>query len=431
MGKKTAPRITPATKKVPQKKSLPLPKWITFKTAGILCCILAVFAIGIIVGRKSTEHPVPDGMSSVGSINVKPGPWGNLLYLPITISAPEAILKVTGVEEESVQWVFEGYSRASLARVLGSSGVSAELQNALLNSPSPSGSQNNLVLNPSRETVDKLASSGALASVYKILGKSRGNEQCKWPVLVKNVDKFRDLGISGATTSLLKKMSCQAGNFLVCYCMPYVLAAIPAYEEKVSLIKALSRQETMLLRMKITPETNVDALVSYWGKGRRSSNVRALLESLKNLPNGGTLSVAQLLPTLPTSLLYTFPMPQNKIIGTTPTQNCSWTAMNFFCDSQPDPKLSDANVVVATLQKDYYTVQSDPEFGDVAVFVTPDNLMVHLAVYIADDIVYTKNGPGLQHPWIFSHISDLLESYSFVIEPGQKLSVTYFRKKIF
>ena len=239
---------------------------------------------------------------------------------------------------------------------------------------------------------------------------------------------MRDADVSAATVALLKKMSCQEGKFLICYCMPYVLAKIPTYEEKVSFIKALSSQETMLIRLKITPTTDIDALVAYWGKSYWAHNVRALLESLKKLPNGGITDIIHLLPPLPTSLLYTYPAPQNSSIRLVVSRNCSWTAFNFF-NEIPEAKFSDANYVAEKIKTDYYPVLSDPHFGDVIVFLTPDTLLIHVAVYIADDIVYTKNGDNPSHPWIFSHIADLLESFSYAVPPGQNLSMLYFRNK--
>ncbi len=42
-----------------------------------------------------------------------------------------------------------------------------------------------------------------------------------------------------------------------------------------------------------------------------------------------------------------------------------------------------------------------------------DFMKIHSAVYIADDICFTKNGGTAVRPWMLSTISDLLEQYSF------------------
>ncbi len=58
-----------------------------------------------------------------------------------------------------------------------------------------------------------------------------------------------------------------------------------------------------------------------------------------------------------------------------------------------------------------------------------DFMKIHSAVYIADDICFTKNGGTAVHPWMLSTISDLLEQYSFQVDDGRQLTVNYFRSK--
>jgi hypothetical protein len=37
---------------------------------------------------------------------------------------------------------------------------------------------------------------------------------------------------------------------------------------------------------------------------------------------------------------------------------------------------------------------------------------IHSAVYLADDIVFTKNGNNYAQPWMLMHLKDLLAEYS-------------------
>ena len=45
---------------------------------------------------------------------------------------------------------------------------------------------------------------------------------------------------------------------------------------------------------------------------------------------------------------------------------------------------------------------------DIAVFLAPDQTMRHVAVYLADDLYFTKNGDNPWHPWVYSTLDDLL-----------------------
>ena len=56
-------------------------------------------------------------------------------------------------------------------------------------------------------------------------------------------------------------------------------------------------------------------------------------------------------------------------------------------------------------------------------------IAIRSAVYLADDIVFTKNGSTVYYPWMLSSISDLVKMYSFMVPQGQQLTITYFRNK--
>lgn len=56
---------------------------------------------------------------------------------------------------------------------------------------------------------------------------------------------------------------------------------LPSEVERVHLLKTLSRQSTLLMKLLVGPETDVGALERYWGKVGRAKDLRPLLESLK------------------------------------------------------------------------------------------------------------------------------------------------------
>src|SRR3974377_9553 len=123
------------------------------------------------------------------------------------------------------------------------------------------------------------------------------------------------------------------------------------------------------------------------------------------------------MPPFPPSLLYTYPVPQNPLNGPPVRQDCHWTSFNFFRD-QPDARFNDPNYITDKLKTDYYLVAVEPRYGDLVLFITPDFRIIHSAVFIADNVVYTKNGPNPVRPWILLTISDLLDLYSFDVPPG-------------
>ena len=121
------------------------------------------------------------------------------------------------------------------------------------------------------------------------------------------------------------------------------------------------------------------------------------------------LDATQLLPSLPRRYLYTFYSGDVPIVGTLP--NCPWTSRHFFnttpLDYHRDPRLATLHV-----SEDYNPVAEPYMFGDVLMFISRPSTPMHSCVYIADDIVYTKNGQSAACPWILMKLSDVKRIYS-------------------
>jgi hypothetical protein len=169
----------------------------------------------------------------------------------------------------------------------------------------------------------------------------------------------------------------------------------------------------------------VKALADYWAKGPETASVRTLLQSLATTKQGTWISVAHLLPPLPASQLYEYPLAGDGSADGA-VHDCHWTSINFFRRT-PDPLCAQPGHLTQTLQTDYYTVPDVPRYGDVVMLTKPDGTAVHSAVVLADDIVFTKNGATAAHPWMISTMPALLRRYSFEVAPDQQLTVSYFR----
>jgi hypothetical protein len=55
-------------------------------------------------------------------------------------------------------------------------------------------------------------------------------------------------------------------------------------------------------------------------------------------------------------------------------------------------------------------VESPYRFGDVLCFLE-DGEGLHTCVFIADDIVFTKNGESLMAPWVLMQLKDVESIY--------------------
>jgi hypothetical protein len=173
--------------------------------------------------------------------------------------------------------------------------------------------------------------------------------------------------------------------------------------------KALSRQHAVFAGLAIKPDTDIDKLAGYWSNipNVRFVDIRPLLEALKALPEGGNLSLFYLLPKFARDRLYTYPLPSHP---GDPVQDCHWTTFNFSNDT-PDNRFNDPNFAVQYISQNYYHISAPSLYGDILLLMTDKSEIKYSAVYLADDLVFTKNGNNYRQPWMIMRIPDLLATY--------------------
>lgn len=150
---------------------------------------------------------------------------------------------------------------------------------------------------------------------------------------------------------------------------------------------------TLLMKVRVSPQSNLATLKNYWGRGDRGAVVQPLLESLTKVPEGEAVNVSHFLPAIARTRLYTFPDARK---SKPPRQDAFWTGMNFFADT-PDNSLTNAERVEAKLTADYVLVTNQFGFGDVVVMRNSDRQISHLCVHIADNIVFSNCDADASH----------------------------------
>jgi hypothetical protein len=424
------PRSAPAIPATPPKAGIPrstrIPGGRAFRKALLVLAGIGIGALAThFVHRNSRDGEIP---SEVGS-PVPSGPWGELYRVPFTIAAPEELLSIQKIEARGTHWVFRNFTASELANLFESAGVPADQRDALLDPAVAHYAAADIELTPTPQMVVTLPGRARLA-IYRQLAQFPEN-RADFHFIHKDTlgDRFDDSGVSGDTLALFHTCCCEHGDYLVLGGLPALLARIPDYAEKLRFMKALTRQKTMLLSIRVTKETDIKALENYWAKGQWAPSIRSILESVGRIPGGTFMNVMTLLPPLPAAELNFFPVVHNNPANSpAPVRDCHWTSLNFFRDPS-EPQYTDPSTFSKEVAANYYSVSSDPRYGDVLIFSKPDGEIVHSAVFIADDIVFTKNGATAIFPWMLSTIPDLLKQYSFLAPDDQKLTLRYYRNK--
>jgi hypothetical protein len=339
----------------------------------------------------------------------KSGPWGDLKYVRITIEPPDEFVPVDDRVFEKTRWHFAGYQRSQLADLFNACDLTPAQRAGLLDTNTWSDAINDIVVTPSDRLILEL-SEAARTKIYSVLAESVLNDFQYWPFTFRldGFDEwFQRSGVSDATRALVRRLTYRRGQSLCFSDLPEVFAQIPTVAERRRLFKTLSRNSTLLMKLQINPDTDTDDLYSYWAKGGRAKDLKPLLESLTKVPGGITIDVAHLLPPFARKRLNSYPFPQADPSVAAP--DCFWTALNFF-NEPPDDRYRDDNVWKAELQANY-TVVTQPTYGDLIFLLRPDDSPLHAAVYVADDVVFTKNGGNYRQPWILMEWADLMARY--------------------
>ena len=98
--------------------------------------------------------------------------------------------------------------------------------------------------------------------------------------------------------------------------------------------------------------------------------------------------------------------------------------MNFFSEV-PQDSMSNLNYVAEVVLRDWEQIYSQPMLGDLIFFQEERQNIFHSAVYVADDVLFTKNGPAIVRPWILMRESDLLGFYPQLTA----VNVVFYRRK--
>ncbi len=363
-------------------------------------------------------RPKPDA-------NVLPaGRWGELEFLRITIEPPEDCIPASQATPDSIRWVFKGYSATKLSELLQSAGLTSAQQH-LFDAPGRRETKGDtIVLLPDAPFVIDLAPA-ARVKIYTALAEFPENSSQQSPYHLRKDaadDWFDQTGLTPEIIALTKRLLYERNSNVFFSDENIVLPRLQTATERIRFLKTLSRKSTLLVQLKIQPDSDVTAIARYWGRGRRSKDVTPLLESLARLPGGAKIDIAHLLPPFPRSLLYGFPLASDKPEDA--THDCHWTSLNFLKE-RPDERLTNIDFVKQTLLNDYYPVAGEPDYGDIMVLVQPDGVVVHSCVYLAAGVVFTKNGSAFSVPWLLSNLDAVVAFYT--ISPP--LSVRCYRAK--
>ena len=401
-----------------------------FTLAGLIIFSLALMGGASLAGYKLAVRTKPDLVQDTFAVNPKDksrsvhvGPWGELVTRDIQLERPVEYLTDETTNPRPDKWEFQGLNPEAVKSLLVADGLSSQ-QTATVMSRTSASSTGILVV-PSPDFLLSL-DAGTRAKLYLALAGKGVNLYVDFPFIFPGsaIDSiYADPRLNPEDVALLKRLIYPNGEAQQLSDYQTLMCQIPTVARRVAVAQALSRQSAVFAGLVIKPDTDIDKIAAYWSNvpNVRFTDVRPLLEALKALPEGGNLSLFYLLPKFARDRLYTFPLPPQP---GEPVMDCHWTTFNFSNDT-PDNRFNDPQYAVNYIQKNYYQIAAPSICGDILLLMNDRNEVKHSAVFLADDIVFTKNGNNYRQPWMLMRIRDLLATYPAT--PAMK--AVYMRQK--
>jgi hypothetical protein len=402
-----------------------------FSLTGLIVFSLALMAGSAFVAWKLTvvTHPKLAETFAVDSkdksSSVHDGPWGELLLRDISLERPVEYLNDEVARPRPELWTFNGLPAARVKALLLQNGLTEDQAAAALAPARTLEINGGTQLAPTADFLLSL-SPAVRQKLYPVLAGHGVNQYLDYPYTfpadtIQSI--YADDRLNPEDVALLKQLVYPNGTAQQLADYQFILNQIPTTERRIALATALSRQSAVLARLVVRPDTDIDKVAAYWGNmpGVRFTDVRPLLESLKQLPEGGNISLLYLLPKFARDRLYTYPLPTQP---GEPNLDCHWTTFNFSSDT-PDNRFNNPVFTTQFIEKNYYQIAAPGQYGDVLLLLDRQNEIKHSAMFLADDLVYTKNGSNYRQPWMIMRIADLLATYP----ANPPVRAVYMRKK--
>jgi hypothetical protein len=341
----------------------------------------------------------------------KPGPWGDMEYYYIYLEPPDRVVDDMVLPEPSTKWCFPGGTEASVRAILDEAEIPVELQNYLLDAEHRA--QQGEVLTVFPPLPDLLAMTPTQrAALYGELAKNALNKFCAEPIVIPDNDAETWLAQSRLRPELremVMKMIYTRGETLCFSDLPAVMSMVQSEKEARDVVQTLWRKRTLMLQLNVRTQSEFTEAVRYWSGDGRNTEVESIIVPAADSEGIERLDCVHLLPALPRRYLYSYPT--DELTMTAKLPDCNWTSLNFF-GATPFIYHTDAQLLTQRLREAYDAVEMPYRLGDVLVLMGPGDIFLHSCVFLADDIVYSKNGESRLEPWLLTKLDDVKRGYA-------------------
>lgn len=351
---------------------------------------------------------------SVEAQEVRTGPWGSLELTPVVLFAPEVELPGDAFSVYPTRWFFRGRDRISLPDHLAAFPFTEEQRRSLIDPARWVEDPEGITVTPDDELVFSLAPE-VRSVLYGELGKDERNPQHRIPWTVR-ADEWEVVvsasGLDASTVDRLDRVAYRVGDRYCVADLPALINRAGDWSERQQLYRFQHATMAYRVRIRVGSEAERAALFDYWGQDGRLEEIRPIVEALGRTGEDPAMDISYLLPGFGRERLNRYPDAERLPVGY--RQDCHWTSLNFF-EAEPVSAWGTKAGMEEEIRTSYIAVDGPMQLGDLVYLLTPDGEIIHAAVYLAAQLVFTKNGDRLNQPWVIMDLDNLREFYEIAI----------------
>lgn len=351
---------------------------------------------------------------SSGAYYSSPGPWGKLQCFHIYIEAPNSMVDTYPLPSPRPRWTFALSDLPSLPDLFKRAGLPQSFADAVINSPGKLQEADMIHLFPPVDGLEAMTPDMRQV-IYPVLAKLPVNEYHADPVLIttNTVEEwYRTSKLRPEIVVKIRQMIYKRGQCFAFSDLSALMNHAQSNAEARLIFKTFTRTRALMVKLELDKNSaNLEELLGYWttGLGLRRKDIEPILQSILDTEGVERLDLSHILPALARKLLYTYPGMEIARQGIMP--DCHWTSLNFF-NYEPHPYLLDSRLATSTVLESFSPVEAPYRYGDILFFLDSERGdAFHSCVYLADDIVFTKNGRNQLSPWVMMRIDDVKKIY--------------------
>lgn len=351
------------------------------------------------------------------------GDWGTLEYYEVALEPPTSVLWSALFEERSY-WSFGELPRVAALELLKSLGFSSELVEKVDRDGIWKETDTITEVDINDDIVESMTTSNRTAYA----AWARANQPNYLQKQIMNLEILDDDSLhrrlKPSTVALIRSLTFLRKKVVSVMDRGYMMRQLGDDEaEKQALIQTLFSVRTLLARLVVEEDADIEALIDYWTAGGLNPGAETILRAVHSSPGVDRIDLAYLLPPFPKKYMGTF----IQLDDTSPVQapDCFWASIHFF-KKRVSERLLDKLFIDHYLDYDFERVEDEPKFGDMIVlFDAKDGDFVHSYVQIAGPLVFTKNGSSFARPIVLKTKENMMQVY----EEGYVFETEIYRRK--